>query len=303
MRLFAALILAVTAIAAPNGASADDSSTNDRWQASVSAFLSLSGHNARSSVASNLRPPPPPPPPPAPGGGATLPTLGEEIHRTQTILLPALAGSLEILTPALFDAFGAPRLFAHGDVLPIFSPELKLAGEASPGPFRIPQNPAAPEESIGGQGSQTSWDPATLAFGAGLGVAFHFEYLDIEFALKPSAEWYSYNGTFRTFVSRALKVQGELTVDRLVQVRLTERRTFHAVGGGLELEAKIDETESFSTHMFVLARGYSVLGNRSIESSFFQAATPNPDQVLGRYKTSSFLYNFGIGFRLRWRGL
>ena len=294
-----AILLLLTLLCMAPAVRAAESESDGRWLPSFAATLALAGHNTSSSVASSLRPVPPPPP----NGGVTTAGFGETFLREQTLLYPSVSGSFEIMSPVLIDMVGRPRIFAHADLIPILSPELKLASEGAADTFEVPENPSAPEEAIGGQGSRTSWDPATVSYGAGLGVSMSFEIWGLQVAVKPSAEWYQFQGTFRGFVSRALKRQGQLTIDRLVQIRAVERRTLNAVGGGLEAEVEIWRTNQFQTLMFAQARGYSIVGDRSIESSVFLPASPNPDRARFRFKTSPYLYNFGFGFRLRWLGM
>lgn len=259
----------------------------ERWRPSVAVFSVVSVQDTKSSVVSNLRPSDDP---------------GRPIEQAQAIVWPSIGGSLELMSPRLVEGFGAPRVFVHGDLIGAFLSDRKLANEGAPDEFGVPTSPVFPEESIEGQGSETRLDIGSLAWGAGIGVAFRVEILGYEFAIKPSAEWYQYKGTFRGVVARAIKPAPDQPLDRLVRLELTDRRTWNAAGGGLELETPVLETDEFTGHMFVTGKAYALLGDRSIDRTVRDATVPT-DAAVFDYKASSILYNFGLGFRLRWRGL
>ena len=259
----------------------------DRWRPSGAVFSLISVQDTKSSVVSNLRPPD---------------DLGRLVEQTQALIWPSIGGSLELLSPRLVEGFGAARVFVHGDLLGAVVSDRKLANEGAPAEFEVPTSPVFPEEAIAGQGSETRMDIGTLAWGAGIGVAFRFDVLGYEIVVKPSAEWYRYKGTFRGVVARAIKPAPEQPLERLVRLEMTDRRTWNAVGGGLELETLVLEKGEFTGHMFVTGRGYGLVGDRSINRTVQDETVPT-DSADFAYKASSTFYNFGLGFRLRWRGL
>lgn len=285
MRLIPA-ILAFSLVLPIHSAGADEVENESRWLPSASIVLGLSNQAATSSLSSNVRP---------------TGSEGAVIRETRSIVSPTIGGSIELMSPVILDLPGRPRIFAHGDLIPLLTTERKIAIEGAAGDLEAPINEGIfGEAAISGQGSFSSIDMGTLAYGAGLGVAIHFELFEIEMAIRPSAEWYRYQGTFRGFVSRAFKAGVSLgPPDREVQLRATERRNWNAVGGGLEIEAEVLEEESLSALFFAFGRYYSNVGDRSIEAS---ASNLDGDTATFSYKNAPTLYNFGVGFRVRWTG-
>jgi len=279
---FLALSIALPAVSAR----ADRTEIESRWLPSASVTLGISNQEASSSLSSTVRP---------------TGNEGAVINETRSVVSPSIGGSIELMSPVVLDLPGRPRIFAHGDLVPLLTTERKLAIEGAAGDLEAPINQGNfGEAAITGQGSFSSIDMGTLAYGAGLGVAFHFELFDLEMAVRPSVEWYRYQGTLRGFVSRAFKTGVNLLPpDREVQLRATERRNWNAVGGGLEIEAEVFEEESISALFFAFGRYYENIGDRSIET---RASNLNGDMATFTYKNSADLYNFGVGFRLRWIG-
>ena len=285
-RFLFAVSLAVCLL--PRVAKAESATSElDRWRPSGAVFSLISVQDTTSSVVSNLRPSDDP---------------GRPIEQTQALIWPSIGGSLDLMSPLLVEGFGAPRVFVHGDLLGAIVSDRKLANEGAPAEFDVPTSPVFPEQAVAGQGSETRFDIGTLAWGAGMGVAFRFDVFGYEVVVKPSAEWYRYKGTFRGVVARAIKPVPEQPLERLVRLELTDRRTWDAVGGGLELETLVLEKGEFTGHMFVTGRGYALVGDRSINRTVRDVTVPT-DSADFAYKASSTFYNFGLGFRLRWRGL
>ena len=258
-----------------------------KWLPSLAVLMTLAGQGTDSSSQSNLRPTDNP---------------GILLQESQAVLFPSIGGSFELMSPVVLSAGGKPRVFAHVDLLPILTTDRKLAFEGAPGPFSFPDVEFFPEEAIEGQGSRTSLDVSSLAYGAGAGIAFSFDLMGYDFRIKPSIEYYRYSGTFRGIVSRAFKTANNTPVERLVQLTLTERRTWDNLGGGVEFEVTVLKSRRFEGVAFVTARGFAPLGDRSISGRVTNPATPVDDEALFRYKASPYLYNFGFGFRARWTG-
>lgn len=265
----------------------DDRNTDHKWLPGLALMMTLGGQGTDSSVQSNIRPSDDP---------------GKLIEESQVLLFPSIGGSLELMSPVILDLPGKPRAFLHADLLPIMTTDRKLAFEGAAGPFSFPPGAFFPEEAIEGQGSRTNMDLASLAYGAGAGIAFSFDWMGYEFKLKPSVEYYRYSGTFRGIVSRAFKPSNNVPVDRLVQLNFRERRTWDAVGGGIEFEVKVIETRRLEGVAFLVGKGFAPVGDRSISGTVTNPATPVDDVGRFTYKASPYLYSFGVGFRLRWTG-
>ncbi len=281
--VFLAILLPTIAYAGENQG---ESSERD-WSVGVAIRMGLLGQSADSGTQSNVRPTENP---------------GARLSNSTSLLLPGLGASLEVMTETLSHVPGRPRVFVHADIQAIMAAEQKLAFEGAAGAFQFPESPFVPEEGIGGQGSRTSLDVATLTYGAGVGLAFDIKFLGYQLKIKPSVEYFRYSGAFRGIVTRAFKPNFDLPVERLVRLQFAERRTWDAIGGGLELETKVFEFKNVSGVAFVTGRGYSIVGDRSISRRLTNPATPVDDEALFTYKAAPAIFSFGVGFRLRWTG-
>ena len=281
------LVISVASVAAAANDRRGERNDDQKWLPGLAIMMTLAGQGTDSSLQSNVRPTDDP---------------GQLIEESQVVLFPSIGGSLELMSPVMVNLPGKPRAFVHADLLPIMTTDRKLAFEGAAGPFSFPPAVFFPEEAIEGQGSRTNLDLAALAYGAGAGVAFSFDWLGREFRLKPSVEYYRYSGTFRGIVSRAFKSANDLPPERLVQLEFRERRTWDAIGGGIELEVKVIETRRLDGVAFLVGKGFSPIGDRSISGTVTNPATPVDDVARFTYKASPYLYNFGVGFRLRWTG-
>lgn len=288
MRAILALITLTVGLSGSAGAAPQRKGDDDqRWLPGIAVMMTLTDQGTDSSVTSNIR---------------SSESPGALFSESQTLLFASIGGAVELMTPVVLDVPGKPRFFAHADVLPVFTTDRKLAFEGAPGEFSFPPELFFPEEAIEGQGSRTSIDIASLAYGAGAGVALAFEVFDIRFRVKPSVEYYRYSGTFRGIVSRAFKSDNALPPERLVQLNLTDRRTWDALGGGVEIEVDALDYDNMKGVVFISGRGYSIVGDRSIDRVVSSPAVPTPDVATFTYKAEPTLYNIGIGFRLRWTG-
>jgi hypothetical protein len=281
--------LLICVFSGSTGAAAAKGGKDDHlWLPGIALMTTIGGQSTDSSVESNIRPTDDP---------------GIRIQESQALLFPSIGFSLELMSPVVIDLPGKPRAFVHADLLPILTTDRKLAFEGAPGPFGFPDAVSYPEEAIEGQGSRTSMDLASLAYGFGAGIAFSFDWMGYEFKLKPSVEYYRSSGTFRGIVSRAFRPSNAVPIDRLVQLTFRERRTWDAVGGGVELEVKAIQTGRIEGVIFVTGKGFSSIGDRSISGTVANPATPVDDMARFRYKAAPTLYSFGVGFRLRWKAL
>ncbi|MEE2672159.1 MAG: hypothetical protein VX466_00075 [Myxococcota bacterium] len=274
----------------------------------------------------------------------------------------------EIMSPEMA---GGIRLFANGEYLPTFSTDLDVAKVGDPQGIDIPparffpeptcqppfppgQNEFSvqgcncpfgfgcyPEEAITGIGSRTTESIGQNVFGAAVGVAIPFDFLDRKMLLKPSFGWIRYSIDVEGVVFKALKkpltspqipVIRPVPIIRYVELRDTASQIFNAIGPGLEVEMEVHQAGPVETSLFLDAHGYRVLGNRKMKlSATTSASCPGPVLVqppdgfdrqaeLGficgvqfgfqptdysadwSFKIDPWLYRVGLGQRFRWTG-
>lgn len=241
----------------------------------------------------------------------------------QITLAPLVGGSLELMTPRFFGAGGSPRAFAHVGFAVSFSDERTLAGEQKPGPFSVPPLPntvrSIPERAIVGQGSRTLVKLDPLVFSAGLGVAFTVEPWERRLRIKPSFEWLreglEVNGILHravtcvpnasppptcvpTFpVNTAPGAAKSLSDFRLISLQRSEKRIFHGIGPGLELEGDTARLGPFMLSIYASGQLYYFLGNRRIDLA---AQNQFGEWAFWRFDKSAWGWRGNVGLRFRW---
>ena len=259
---------------------------------------------------------------------------------------PFVGGTLELMTPAL-PIPTRPRLFVSGEILPTFASDRELAIEGDPDCVRGPQpdDPCARDEdgsrrtafsdtAANGVGSSTSAQIDTLVFGASLGVAFPLKVGKRQLRIKPSVGWIHYkvetNGlvvdaacdTFDTPMGPENRCTDVTLVPgdppepgflRETILTASKSRRFNGIGPGLDIEMDTGRYGPLGVSLFMGARAYAVLGDRTIsfgatESFTDQISDPNSegktDVAVGRFevKVDPWIYRGHVGIRFRWLG-
>jgi hypothetical protein len=257
-------------------------------------------------------------------------TSGDDLAVT-----PFVGASLELMAPAL-PVWTSPRFFAAGEILPSFGSTRTPAVDGDPGCIRGPEPtaPCARDELPGqrinsfganaanGQGTQLTSEFDLLAFGANLGAAFPFQLGERQLHVKPSVAWISYevqaegkvsdaacrpNGPVLTVCTNVYApgtpAQGFLR-ETILTASGSER--FHGIGPGLDLEVDTGRFGPIGTSLFLGARAYRVLGDRTIAFGTSQAFS---DELGNDVATANFevevdpwLYRAHVGIRLGWLG-
>jgi hypothetical protein len=226
-----------------------------------------------------------------------------------TSVSPMVGGSLELMTPALFDAILRPRLFARGEFAYAFSFERNLAGQESPGEFAAPIDTSQivndiEELSVKGQGSRTRMQVKPVVLSAGLGVALSFDLFERRIRLKPSVEYLHYQMDLIGVVHRAVKLRHPATKNvllpsdfRLISLTQFEQRSYDGIGPGLELEADATRLGPFVSSVYIMGRGYHLLGD--LDTTL---ATTNEfgETATWTIEPDSWVWRTGVGVRMRW---
>ena len=243
---------------------------------------------------------------------------------------PFVGGTLELMTPAL-PIPTRPRLFLSGEILPTFASDRDLALEGDPDCVRGPE-PDAPcatnegglsgldftADAANGQGTRTSAQIDTLVFGASLGVAFPVQIGKRQLRIKPSVGWIHYKVEAEALLVDAAcgdppdaDPRSLLCQDFLRETILTARksRRFNGIGPGLDIEMDTGQFGPIGASLFMGARAYAILGDRTIsfgatESFTDQISFPGTDRAVGRFEVEvdPWIFRAHVGIRFQWLG-
>lgn len=315
----------------------------DRWVPSL-AIIGGTTIQQQEGFASSLCQGAPPPL----GGDCISPSpvpLRGSIDGDDLAVSPFVGGALELMTPAL-PIPTRPRLFISGEILPTFASDRDLAIEGDPGCIRG-EKPGAPcandggdpfgEDEANGEGSRTSAQVDTLVYGASVGVAFPLQFGKRQLRIKPSFGWLNYKVEADGLVVDAAcndptdpdppgdcvivrDVNDDITKQSLRERTLTASgsQRFNGIGPGLDIEMDTGRYGPIGSSLFLGARAYRILGNRSIsfgtEESFgVQYIDPNDstspiafgpetDVAAFEVEVDPWIYRAHVGIRLYWLG-
>jgi len=335
-RVALACAAALCLLPAPALAAGDPDDELDRWVPALSTSIQILGQQASGSVESSDVLGTPlttggcliffPPPPEL--NGTFCDQTGPIQDRPQPELFPATSShdtgvgmvfglSAELMSPRLLDSLLSPRVFAHADTSLVLAFERNLAGERSPGGFKLPesgpvQTPA--ELAIRGQGSRAKSEVQPLLISAGIGVAFTKVILDRTLRIKPSFEYMWQEQKLIGIGHRAVKLEEDFddsddaTFDdfRLVALDRTETEDQHGLGIGLEIEMDSGRLGPFMLSPFIWGRGYRVVGD--IDYTFtvvnedpdgMDPGTGERESVTYEFEFEPWVWRAGIGVRFR----
>ncbi len=229
------------------------------------------------------------------------PASGDDLMVT-----PFVAGSLELMTPGLTSVPGRPRLFVHGDAAASFAFTRDLAKEAVPGEFEAIESVSpAKESSVRGQGSELSAEVKPLLLSAGLGVAFTVDLWERRFRIKPSVEYLREEIEVTGVMHRAVQIR-ELPAPlpenypdgfREIQLSGSDKRSFHGIGPGFELEADTMRAGPFMLTAYLAGQAYAFLGDLEME---FSEATEFDETATWSFEKNRWGFRAGVGLRFRW---
>ncbi len=294
--------------------------SGDRWLPSAAMHFGITVHPWEAEVSSQFCP------------DCTIPDpLGgeEPLRPAQTgddnDVTPFVGANLELMTPEL-PGLGSTRFFFGGEIVGNFGVERKVAREGDPGSITSPIPEASRdttpfnEENAQGQGAETVASITDRAYGAYLGLAIPFEWLDRELLVKPSIGWLRFEVDIEGLTSDAQCQQFGGGVNRCITtvtggpgfLRETTLRggtteTYHAVGAGVDLEMAIGRIGPAGLSLYSTYRFYHVLGDRRIvlrDGPNAVSDTLGTGEVAGRFvfEVDPWLHRLGAGLRFVWLG-
>jgi hypothetical protein len=311
-------------------------SGEDRWVPSLSITAGATIQDQQGFV-NSVRYSPPTNPTAVPLQGAFS---GDDLAAS-----PFVGGGLELMTPALPIPL-RPRLFLGGEILPTFAGDRNLAVDKRPGCLKGPEVNAPcvneiegllsrsfSEDALIGQGSVTTATVDTLVFGASIGVAFPARVYNRQIRIKPSAGWISYEvdaeGTVVDGACGLYPPQVGINPSKCIPIDIDPQgalretvlmgsgsQRFHGIGGGLDLEMDTIRYGPLGVSLFVGARAYRILGDRSIDFTASQTFgvgfdSQVPPVAIFPAETSvatwsvevdPWMYRAHVGIRIHWLG-
>jgi hypothetical protein len=239
-------------------------------------------------------------------------TKGDDLMVT-----PFVAGSLELMTPGLTSVPGRPRLFVHGDAAVSFAFTRDVAKEGIPEAFEVSPNVNNPNEAtILGQGSALTAEVKPLLLSAGAGVAFTIDAWERRLRIKPSVEYLREEIEVTGVVHRAVQTRLGTPGDpddpipttaefpdgfRLIQLSGSDKRFFHGVGPGLEVELDAGRAGPLVLAVYVAGQAYAFLGDLEMEfSDANEVGGTEPETATWRFEKNRWGFRSGVGLRFRW---
>jgi hypothetical protein len=252
------------------------------------------------------------------------PALRGFTNRDDLAVSPFVGGALELMTPAL-PIPGRPRLFVSGELLPTFAPDRDLAVEGDPGCVRGSKPDAGCAKNEGeetfkegdanGVGSRTSAQVDTLVYGASLGVAFPARIGKRQLRIKPSVGWINYKLEAEALVvDAACSPEDQCTIvgDHLRETTLTanDSQRFNGIGPGLDIEMDTGRFGPIGSSLFLGARAYRILGDRTISFGTTETFTDRvsgpgeTDVAVGAFEVEvdPWMFRGHVGIRFHWLG-
>jgi hypothetical protein len=223
------------------------------------------------------------------------------------MVTPFVVGSLELMTPGLTSVPGRPRLFVHGDAGGSFAFTRNVAKEGVPGDFELlgdfRPTEVVTESNIGGQGSATTAEVKPLLLSAGAGVAFTLEPWERRLRIKPSVEYLREEIEVTGVVRRAVAIvdnprAGEFPDGfRLIELSGGEKRAFHGIGPGLEVEMDTLRAGPFMLSVYVASQAYAFLGDLEVA---FSDTNEDGETANWSFEKKRWGFRAGVGLRFRW---
>ncbi len=259
-----------------------------------------------------------------------LPAEGDDLG-----VSPFVGGALELMAPAL-PIPTRPRPFASAEILSSFAADRDLALDGDPGCVRGPE-PSAPcardedgsrrvafgEDAANGQGTKTTGQVETVAFGANLGVAFPLELRGRQLRIKPSVGWINYGVESKGLVvdaecdpaTRCTDTRAQPGFLRETVLTTSGSKRFNGIGPGLDVEMDTGRYGPLGVSLFMGGRAYAVVGDRKLRldtSEMFTDSISDPgsdppvltDTASGRFEVEvdPWVFRAHVGIRFHWLG-
>jgi hypothetical protein len=222
-----------------------------------------------------------------------------------------VGASAELLSPALGALPGRPRLFVRGGLSFSFDAQEAIVNDGAPGMPRIVPpvtNPNAdpPVASATGQGSATKVETQPLVLSAGAGLAFSIKVSERRLWIKPSLEWQWLEDEVVAVLGAAESTDVVNRADqcpcRTLFISASEKKGFHAIGPGLELELEAGRMGPFLLSIFGSGRALNLLGQTGVDvrATGTWSDGDRDAQVRSRYDRAAWIYRMDFGLRFRW---
>jgi hypothetical protein len=230
----------------------------------------------------------------------------------QWAVTPYVGVNLEVMTPAYDWLPRKSRVFLSVGVLPTFAADRDIATEGDASGFVLPLDKEGrtlgtfDNAGIRGRGSKTTSTLRTPMYSADLGIAFPFEISGYRMRVKPSFGWIWYEVEVKGLLLESQKPFPAFPVIRYIKLDNSQRQGFPGIGPGLEIEMDVARYGDLLTSIFVGGNIYRILGDRSVDMSdatthadFFGTNTYTANWT---FDVDPWLYNAGLGLRVRWLG-
>jgi hypothetical protein len=303
----------------------------ERWVPSLTLTSGVTIQRQTGSVASFLLEDTTPPPV----------ALRDSLEDSDLAVSPFVGGSLELMTPAL-PIPTRPRLFLSGEVLPTFATSRNLVKDGEPGCVSGPAlnapcaadeiadaeengvsrlNPFS-EDEANGQGQLVAAEIQRPVWSASVGIAFPVEFLKRQLRIKPSLGWINYEveaeglvvdamcrevtdifGNPTTQCTHTIAKEGFL---RETTLSANDSRRFNGIGPGLDVEMDTGRFGPIGSSLFLGARAYHILGDRSISFSTSETFDDEfgMDTARGIFEVevAAWIVRAIVGIRFQWLG-
>jgi hypothetical protein len=217
----------------------------------------------------------------------------------------------EVSSPALFDGFGAPRLFLHSDISWSFDTDEGLVNRDEPGQPRVPPINNFPVLGVPGQGQALRVESTPLIASAALGLSFTLDGFSRDVRIKPMLSWNWQRDKLTTLFGLA-ESEGPnadfCSPCRTVSIDASTKEDFHSLGPGIEVEFDAARSGDLMWTLFVSAHSLRLLTDDSVrvrESGAWQtndqpSLDREPSEVSAFYERDPWSYRFAVGLRLLW---
>jgi hypothetical protein len=239
---------------------------------------------------------------------------------------PALGLNFQLMSPNLLYRRG-PRLFFGAEITATFPPQRSIANEGALSMLEFPRDAPDPStfpaQGFSGLGANVLSEPRTFHYGAQVGVAIPFSFLNRTLRIKPSFAWLHYQIDVKGNLLTAIKddVNG-VTFGilssfgpnlRTIDLTASETRDVDAVGPGLEIELDSIRSGPFGASMFTSVHIYRVVTDRKIrltdEVSFPDGTGSGGDGLLAdtyrarwSHDLDPWIYRLRVGIRFHYFG-
>ena len=226
----------------------------------------------------------------------------------------SIGGTIDIASPVVIDAPGAPRFYSHADVGYTYDVEDPVVTRGDPG--NPPVLPPGSTSSIGiqGVGGSVRVESKPLVLSGGVGTVFEFKAFDRGFRFRPTLEWIYGRDTMKNTLgggeSESVGTScAAPTTCRTVFIKTQTEKGFHSLGPGLELEADVGRAGDFLVGFYGAFRAYYLVGDRTANQKstgkWFrldngQPSTRQDTVFVTRYEREPWHYRFGFGIRILW---